>query len=147
MRDTLALAGSVFGIRRNMFDFTRNTMDIEEARAYCLSLPGATEDMPYGPNWVVFRVEGKIFLHIALERRLIAIKLAPERGEELRERYGAVRPAWHMNKRHWNDVDIEGTFSDATIKGLIAESYALVVAKLPKRLREKYEAAAQSVKE
>lgn len=113
-------------------------MDIEEARAYCLSLPGATEDMPYGDNWVVFRVEGKIFLHISLERRLIAIKLAIERGEDLRERYGAVRPAWHMNKRHWNDIDIEGTFPDATIKGWIAESYALVVAKLPKRLREKY---------
>ncbi len=113
-------------------------MDIEEARAYSLSLPGATEDMPYGDNWVVFRVAGKIFLHISLERRLIAIKLAPERGEDLRERYGAVRPAWHMNKRHWNDIDIEGTFPDATIKGWIAESYALVVAKLPRRLREKY---------
>ncbi len=119
-------------------DLQESTMDIEAARAYCLSLPGATEDMPYGDNWVVFRVEGKIFLHISLERRLIALKLAPERGEDLRERYGAVRPAWHMNKRHWNDIDIEGTFPDATIKGWIAESYALVVAKLPRRLREKY---------
>ena len=65
-------------------------MNIEEVRAYCLTLPGVTEDMPYGPDWVVFRIEGKIFLHISLERRLIAIKLRPERGEELRDKFDAV---------------------------------------------------------
>ena len=112
-------------------------MNIEKVRIYCLSLPGVTEDMPYGPDWVVFRIEGKIFLHISLERRLIAIKLLPERGEELRDKYDAVTPAWHMNKKHWNDIIIENTFPDETIEEWIRESYDLVKSKLPKRLKEK----------
>ena len=114
-------------------------MSIEEVRRYCLTLPGVTEDMPYGPDWVVFRIERKIFLHISLERRLIAIKLLPERGEQLRDKYAAITPAWHLNKKHWNDVVIESTFPDATIHGWISESYELVKSKLPKKLREKYE--------
>ena len=114
-------------------------MNIEEVRTYCLTLSGVTEDMPYGPDWVVFRIEGKIFLHISLERRLIAIKLLPERGEELRDKYDTVTPAWHMNKKHWNDIVIENTFPDETIQEWIKESYELVKSKLPKRLKEKYE--------
>ena len=110
-------------------------MNIEEVRTYCLTLPGVTEDMPYGPDWVVFRIE----LHISLERRLIAIKLLPERGEKLRDKYDAVTPAWHMNKKHWNDIVIENTFPDETIQEGIKESYELVKSKLPKRLKEKYE--------
>lgn len=113
-------------------------MNIEEVRAYCLTLPSVTEDMPYGPDCVVFRIERKIFLHISLERRLIAIKLRPERGEELRERYDAITPAWHMNKKHWNDIVIENTFSNETVEEWIKESYDLVRSKLPKRLKEKY---------
>ncbi len=113
-------------------------MNIEEVRSYCLTLPGATEDMPYGPDWVVFRIEGKIFLHISLERRLIAIKLLPERGMELRDKYDAVTPAWHMNKKHWNDIVIENTFPDRLIHRWIRESYELVLSKLPKILKEKY---------
>ncbi len=113
-------------------------MNIEEVRTYSLTLPGVTEDMPYGLDCVVFRIEGKIFLHISLERRLIAIKLRPERGEELRERYDAITPAWHMNKKHWNDIVIENTFSNETVEEWIKESYDLVRSKLPKRLKEKY---------
>lgn len=113
-------------------------MDIEEVREYCLTLPGVTEDMPYGPDWVVFRIGGKIFLHISLARRLIAIKLRPEHGEALRDRFEAVRPAWHMNKRHWNDIDTEGTFPREVIEAWIRESYSLVLVKLPKAEREKY---------
>ena len=119
-------------------------MNIEEVRTYSLTLPGVTEDMPYGPDWVVFRIEGKIFLHISLERRLIAIKLLPERGEELRDKYDAVTPAWHMNKKHWNDIVIENTFPDETIQEWIKESYELVKSKLPKRLKEKYELTTDS---
>ena len=114
-------------------------MNIEEVRTYCLTLLGVTEDMPYGPDWVVFRIEGKIFLHISLGRRLIAIKLRPERGEELRDKFDAVTPAWHMNKKHWNDIIIENTFTDESIERWIRESYDLVKSKLPKRLKEKYE--------
>ncbi len=113
-------------------------MNIKGIRTYCLTLPGVTENMPYGLDWVVFRIEGKIFLHISLERRLIAIKLLPERGEELRDKYDAVTPAWHLNKKHWNDVVIENTFAADVIEGWIKESYDLVLSKLPKALKEKY---------
>lgn len=87
-------------------------MNIEEVRKYCLSLPDTKEAMPYGEDWVVFRVGGKIFLHIWLEAPIptIAVKLLPERGEELREEYNAFSPAYHLNKKHWNDIFIEGSF-------------------------------------
>ena len=68
-------------------------MNIEEVREFCLSLPGVTEDSPYGPDMIVFRIEGKIFLHLPLEYAdpRISIKLPPEEGVELRERYSAIR--------------------------------------------------------
>lgn len=118
-------------------------MDIEQVRDYCLQLPGVTEDAPYGPQMVVFRIEGKIFLHLPLEYAdpRISIKLPPEEGQELREQYEAVSAAYHLNKRHWNDVLIENRFSEEQIKSWILESYRLVLNGLPKRLREKYSGA------
>ena len=87
-------------------------MNVEEVREYCLSLPGTEEAMPYGEDWVVFRIGGKIYLHIWLKAPIptIAVKLLPERGEELREEYNAFSPAYHLCKKHWNDIFIEGTF-------------------------------------
>ncbi len=97
--------------------------------------------MPYGPDWVVFRIEGKIFMHIWLEapQPAVAIKLPPEYALELRDRYDAVRPAYHLNKQHWSDVLIENTFSSEQITQWIAMSYRLVLSKLPRALRSKYE--------
>ena len=116
-------------------------MNIEQVREYCLTLPGVTEDSPYGPDMIVYRIEGKIFLHLPLEYAdpRISIKLPPEKGQELRERYDAVRAAYHLNKIHWNDILIEDTFSSDQIKNWILESYNLVLSSLPKRLREKYQ--------
>jgi len=115
-------------------------MDIEQVREYTLTLPGVTEDMPYGPDMVVFRIEGKIFLHLPLEyaEPRMAVKLPPEEGERLREEYSTITPSWHLNKIHWNDILIENHFSDEELKGWIRESYNLVLSKLPKRLKEKY---------
>lgn len=115
-------------------------MDIEEARLYALSLPGAAEDMPYGPDWVVFRIEGKIFMHIYLEASpsTVAVKLPPEEGEALRNECDGIRPAYHLNKRHWNDILLEYGFSDEQVKGWIRESYRLVLASLPKKSQMKY---------
>ena len=88
-------------------------MDIEQVREYALSLFGVTEDQPFGDDVVTFRVEGKIFLCLWLggsrlsmkgENPRFACKLAPERNEALRERYAAVTPAFHWNKKHWSDV-------------------------------------------
>jgi len=115
-------------------------MNIEDAREYCLSLPGVTEDMPYGPDWVVFRIEGKIIMHIWLEAPVstIAIKLPPALGEELRDRYNGVTAAYHLNKVHWNDIFIED-FPDDMVKEWINTSYKLVISHLPLKLRTKYE--------
>ena len=109
-------------------------MNIEEVRKYCLSLPDTEEAMPYGEDWGGFRVGGKIFLHIWLEAPIptIAVKLLPERGEELREEYNAFSPAYHLNKKHWNDIFIEGSFPNIMIEDWIKESYELVKSKLPK---------------
>ena len=114
-------------------------MNIEEVREYALSLPGTTEDQAYGEDWVLFRVEGKIFLHIWLNapQPTCAVKLPPEQGQTLRDHYDGIRPAYHLNKVHWNDIFLD-EIDDDMVKVLINQSYRLVLSKLPKRLREKY---------
>jgi len=117
-------------------------MNIEDVRQYALTMPGATEDMPYGPDWLIFRIEGKIFLHIWLEspEPTCAVKLEPDFGQELRERYDGVRPAYHLNKVHWSDLYLE-LIDEQQVEEWIRRSYLLVRSKLPKRLREKYDEA------
>lgn len=121
-------------------------MNIEEVREYALSIPGVTEDQPFGDDIITFRVEGKIFVCLWLgggkhdmkdSEPRFALKLLPERNEELRERYSAVTPAWHWNKKHWSDVYYE-FIEDYLVRAWIKESYMLVVSKLPKIKREKY---------
>ena len=121
-------------------------MNIELVREYTLSLKGVTEDQPFGDDIITFRLEGKIFVCLWLgggkhdmqdsEPRL-ALKLAPERNEELRERFSAVTPAYHWNKKHWSDVYYEH-LDDTQVKDWIKESYQLVASKLPKAIRQKY---------
>jgi len=115
-------------------------MNIEHVRDLALACPGATEDMPYGPDWLIFRIEHKIFLHIWLEapEPTCAVKLDPERGQQLRQHHEGIQPAYHLNKVHWNDLYLNA-LDDALIAELINESYLLVRSKLPHRLREKYE--------
>ena len=82
-------------------------MDILEVHEYCLSLPFATEDMPFGDDVVTLRVGGKIFAMLNLvDTTRVSLKCDPDYAEKLREHYEAIRPAWHMNKRHWNDVGL-----------------------------------------
>lgn len=114
-------------------------MNIEEVRDYALSLPGVTEDQAYGEDWVLYRIERKIFLHIRLDspEPTCAVKLPPEEGQMLREHTDGIRPAYHLNKTHWNDVYLD-IIDDDEVKRLINESYKLVLGKLPKKLRMKY---------
>jgi len=114
-------------------------MSIEDVREYALTLPGVTEDMPYGSDCLVFRIEGKIFLHIWLEspEPTCAVKLLPETGQALREHYDGVCPAYHLNKRHWNDICLNA-IDDELVRQWIRQSYHLVVEKLPIKLRGKY---------
>lgn len=122
-------------------------MNIEEVRYFALSLPGVTEDQPFGDDNITFRVEGKIFMCLWLgggkynidETMLrFACKLAPERNEELRELYSAIMPAFHWNKTHWSDVFFEQLDTDV-VESIIRESYGVIVSKLPKSVRVKYQ--------
>ena len=121
-------------------------MNIEQIREYTLSLLGVTEDQPFGDDIITFRLEGKIFVCLWLgggkhdmqdsEPRL-ALKLTPERNEELREKFSAVIPAYHWNKKHWSDV-YYAQLDDSLVQEWIREFYHLIVSKLPKAVRQKY---------
>ena len=121
-------------------------MNIEQVREYTLSLNGVTEDQPFDDDIITFRLEGKIFDCLWLgggehdmkdsEPRL-ALKLSPDRNEELRAQFSAVTPAFHWNKKHWSDMYYE-QLEDSQIMEWIKESYKLIVSKLPKALRQKY---------
>ncbi|MBQ8364460.1 MAG: MmcQ/YjbR family DNA-binding protein [Bacteroidaceae bacterium] len=113
-------------------------MNIEDARIYCLSKPGATEDFPFDETTLAFRVENKIFAIVDLENTAwFCVKCDADRALVLRDRYPQITPAWHMNKRYWNQLDIEH-LSDAMFYELVDQSYCEVIKKLPKKIREKY---------
>lgn len=102
-------------------------------RDYCIAIPGATEGFPFGDSALVFKVEGKMFALLATDERppSINLKCDPVRAIELRERTDAVQPGYHMNKRHWNTITVDGSLSSEEVRDLIDHSYALVVAGLP----------------
>ena len=109
-------------------------MDIESLRTYCLSLKGVSEELPFGPDTLVFKVRNKIFLLTGMETPLsFNVKCDPERAIALREEYPCVRPGFHMNKKHWNTVAPDGSVSDALLISWIDHSYQTVVAGLPKK--------------
>lgn len=111
-------------------------MNIESVREYCLSLPHATEDFPFDETTLAFRIGGRIFAMIDLERtEWFVLKCNPDIAIELREKYAEISPAWHMNKRHWNQINLFGYLSEELICSLIRHSYSLVVQKLPKAIR------------
>lgn len=111
---------------------------VEAIREFCLSLPGATEDFPFDEQTLAFRVMGKIFGLMALEKEkpTINLKCHPKIATQLRERYTGVKPGFHMNKTHWNTVVADGSFGQKELHHWIRHSYELVVAALPKRQRE-----------
>lgn len=111
-------------------------MNVEELRLYCLDLGPVTEDMPFDDETLVFKVGGKLFCFISLAGNLmINIKCDPEEAEELRERFPSVLPGYHMNKKHWNTVIIDGSISDNMLKVWIEKSYHLVIDKLTRQAR------------
>ena len=113
-------------------------MNIEEFRDYCLAKPGTTEETPFGPDTLVFKVLGKMYALTGIETfEFINLKCDPEYAVELREQYdGSIRPGYHMNKKQWNSVYTDGVVPDNLIRQLIDDSYTLIVAKLPKKDQE-----------
>lgn len=111
-------------------------MNIEEFRAYCLSLPATEETFPFDHVTLVFKVAGKMFALCDVDLfTSINLKCDPEMAVELRERYPAVKPGYHMSKVHWNTVEMDGSIPDALLKEWIKNSYDLVVASMPRKHR------------
>jgi len=112
-------------------------MNLEELRDFCLALPGATEDMPFGEDTLVFKVKEKIFLLTSLDAEKLSfnVKCDPEKAQELREQYSFVQPGYHMNKKHWNTIVVTSSLHNTLFESWIRHSYDLVVAGLPARLR------------
>jgi len=113
-------------------------MNAEELREYCLAKKEVTEGFPFDDTSLVFKVCNKIFLIISLEETLyFNAKCDPERAIELREQHHFIQPGYHMNKQHWNSVYVNDCFDDKLLLNLIDDSYNLIVAGLPKKLKEK----------
>jgi predicted DNA-binding protein (MmcQ/YjbR family) len=111
-------------------------MNIESLRTYCLSKPAATEGFPFGETVLVFKAV-KMFALMSMESPFtINLKCDPEKAIELREQYEEIIPGFHMNKRHWNTVDLEGSLSDQLIYELIDHSYELIINSLSKKERQ-----------
>jgi predicted DNA-binding protein (MmcQ/YjbR family) len=115
-------------------------MDIEQLQEYCLSKNGAKETLPFGPDTLVYKVGGKVFLLTSLnaENLRFNVKCDPDLAVELREQYDCVLPGYHMNKKHWNTIVVDGSVNLKQLKQWIDHSYDLVVESLPKKLRERF---------
>lgn len=102
-------------------------------RNHCLAFPGSQEKFPFGSGTSVFKVADKMFALSRLDQRplRVSVKCEPLLAEQLREAHPAVLPGYHLNKKHWNTVIIDGSLPDQMIKDLIEDSYDLVVSKLP----------------
>ncbi|MEU2670215.1 MmcQ/YjbR family DNA-binding protein [Streptomyces sp. NPDC007164] len=111
-------------------------MTPQQLRAFCLEFNASAEEFPFGPEISVFKVLGKMFALSTLDARPLTVNLKcdPDEAVRLREKYDAVVPGWHMNKRHWNTVTVSGV-PDRVLRELIEDSYDLVVAGLPKAQR------------
>ena len=112
-------------------------MDAAEFREYCLTKAGATEGTPFEPDVLVFKVGGKMFALAVLDEvpTTVNLKCDPDLALDLRDRYEQVTPGYHMNKKHWNTVEIDGGIPGGELRGMIDHSYELVVNNLPRAAR------------
>jgi predicted DNA-binding protein (MmcQ/YjbR family) len=118
-------------------------MDREAMLGYLAARPGSVEDDPFGDDVAVFKVGGRVFALCALTGQpgSVSLKCDPTLAEALRARYPAVRPGYHLNKRHWNTVELDGSVPADELAELVDHSWELVVAKLPRRQRDALGAA------
>jgi predicted DNA-binding protein (MmcQ/YjbR family) len=120
-------------------------MEVDAFREYCLKKSGVNESSPFGPEHIVFKAGGKMFALLALDEipPTANLKCDPDRALELRDRYEEVTPGYHMNKKHWNTVQLVGAIPDSEIRQMIDHSYDLVVLSLPRTARERLRASRQ----
>ena len=111
-------------------------MNLDSILNFCAGLKGSVQDFPFDEKTLAMKVMGKIYVLTDVEKtEYINLKCDPEKAIELRERYSAIIPGYHMNKKHWNSVAINQDLDDAMIQELILHSYDLVVKSLPKKLQ------------
>ena len=113
-------------------------MNIEQLRDFCIHKKGVTEHFPFDEDTLVFKVMGKMFVLTSLQKwergeGAVNLKCNPEYSVELREEYEGVIAGFHMSKKHWNTIAVDGSISDNLIKGWIKDSYCLVVSKMTKK--------------
>jgi predicted DNA-binding protein (MmcQ/YjbR family) len=111
-------------------------MNIESLRNYCLSKKGVTESFPFDETTLVFKVMGKMFALTGLEDEILTVNLKcnPENAIRLREEFPAIQPGYHMNKKHWNTIIVDGSIPDEQIFQWMDDSYNLVVKSLSRKL-------------
>lgn len=115
-------------------------MHIEEFREYCLKKKGITEESPFGPDVLVYKVMGKMFALCGIDDfNYINLKCDPDKAIDLREEYEAIQPGYHMNKKLWNSVYVNQNVADEMVYDLINHSYELIVASLTKKLQKELE--------
>ena len=112
-------------------------MDPTELRDHCLSFAGAEETFPFGAETSVFKVAGKMFAlsQLAADSLRVSVKCEPGLATALRAAHAAVIPGYHLNKRHWNTVIVDGSLPDDAVRDMIEDSYDLVVSALPRARR------------
>lgn len=112
-------------------------MNIEELRAFCLSLKSMEESLPFDDKTLVFSVKGKMFCATDITTfELVNVKCDPEKAVELREQFEEVNPGYYMNKKHWNSISTNGKITTEQFKKWITDSYNLVVTGLPKKVQK-----------
>jgi predicted DNA-binding protein (MmcQ/YjbR family) len=113
-------------------------MNRDAVLALCAGLPAAEEDYPFGDGVAVFKVGGKMFALVPLDgdTESVNLKCDPELAVELRERYAAVQPGYHQNKRHWNTVVLDASIEDDELAEMVRDSYELVVRALPRKVQQ-----------
>ncbi|MBT3383698.1 MAG: MmcQ/YjbR family DNA-binding protein [Prolixibacteraceae bacterium] len=113
-------------------------MNIEDIREYCLAKKAVTESFPFDETTLVFKVMNKMYCLLGLDDMRVSLKNNPDKNIELRAHYPAIIPGYHLNKEHWNTIELDGTVPPNLIKELIDESYYLIVKSLPKKKQEEF---------
>ncbi|WP_347838950.1 MmcQ/YjbR family DNA-binding protein [uncultured Draconibacterium sp.] len=111
-------------------------MNIEEIREYCLQKKGVTESFPFDETTLVFKVINKIFCLLGLDDMRVSLKNDPDKNIELRAHYPAIYGGYHLNKQHWNTIELDGSVPSKLLAEMIDDSYHLIVASLTKKLKE-----------
>jgi predicted DNA-binding protein (MmcQ/YjbR family) len=113
-------------------------MDLVDFCSYCLSFPQSEETTPFGPETLVYKVGGKMFALAVPDEfpARVNLKCDPDRALSLRDKHEGITPGYHMNKRHWNTVTLDGSVPSPLVRELVEHSYQLVVSSLPARTRK-----------